>query len=154
MRGLSHGCGRRDIHLLHPITSGAICSYLALWLALFPVFQAAHLTFADHAHCFCHEHLRIEDVPRAEPSESRAGDRLGHDSHLRSLRAARPRTNPPDTLLNFGLDREPTLPDSRPAATQLGDMVATSLPAQVGASAPQPILLLAPKTSPPSLASV
>jgi hypothetical protein len=155
MGGTSHRVGRPGSRILGPSMSGVLYAYLALWLSLFPVFQAAHLAFADHAHCFCHEHLRIEDVPRRELWRSQAEQWLGPDSRRRSVLASRPQTNnPPDSLLNFSLSRDPVLLAAGPVAVQLADVIPTSGPAQLEGSAPQPLLLLAPKTSPPLVASL
>jgi hypothetical protein len=141
------------MHGLSPMSGGVISAYLALWLALFPVLQAAHLVFADHGHYFCHEHLRIEDGPPTDSSESHADERSGLASAPCSLRAARPRTSPPDLLLNFSLDRQPALLAIRPAAIELAAMVPIRGPAHTGVLVSQPLVRLAPKTSPPSIGS-
>jgi hypothetical protein len=132
---------------------GAISAYLALWLALFPAFQAAHLAFADHDHRFCHEHLRMEDVARTPDVETQAEYRRELAAEIASLLAARPDARPADLLLNFSLGRDPVLLPARPAVALLADLAVISVPAQVQSLAAQAILQLAPKTSPPSAAS-
>jgi hypothetical protein len=149
VRSTSHSSGGLSVRLPRPSLFGAVSAYLALWLALFPVFQSAHLAFADHDHRFCHEHLRMEDVARTPDAETRA--ELA--AEITSLLAARPDARPADLLLNFSLGRDPVLLPARPAVARHADLALLSVPAQVQSFAAQAILQLAPKTSPPSAAS-
>jgi len=130
----------------------AVSACLALWLGLFPAFQAAHLVLADHDHCFCSEHSRIEDVPRAASRGVSAPHSADSSPRLGTSPASRPRSNPPDLLLNFSLGREPLLPAAQPAAWRMADSAPALKPRLLEDTVAQPLLLAAPKTSPPAIA--
>lgn len=48
----------------HRLLRCLLVAMLALWLGLLPSLPLLHLAFAGHAHLYCAEHHRIEDVPR------------------------------------------------------------------------------------------
>lgn len=55
---------RNSIACRHPTRiQWVLVSMLTLWIGLLPSLPALHLAFAGHAHHYCREHHRIEDVP-------------------------------------------------------------------------------------------
>ena len=143
--------GLRDVGVRREAV--ALASGLALWLGLFPIVQATHLAFADHDHCFCSEHHRIEDVPRAASSGARVLQRAERSPRLGPAPTSLPRPTPPDHLLNFTLSREPLLSPDHATGPVSNDRAATDAPRLLDGVIARPLLRLAPKTSPPSAAA-
>lgn len=133
----------------------ALAACLTVWLGLLPIAQLLHIGFASHAHRYCKEHHRFEDVPDTE-LRSAAGYGRGHtqDAH-----AAAPALFPGSGGERFHhvfcpvLNTVPSPMSSRAPASRL----APEAPASAGEARRQqcaphpsiPLLLRAPKTPPP-----
>jgi hypothetical protein len=129
--------------------------FLAAWLCFLPVFQAAHLAFADHDHTFCLEHHRIEDVPRKKglshgTPAGIAAIPLWAAHHAES----KPRSHEPCSILGLYVAQEsldaPRRPPSTAGSDHLDGLSTYSWRYQAHG---QEILLNAPKTSPPPFAT-
>lgn len=127
--------------------------YLTAWFALFPILQVAHLTFADHGHRFCNEHLQIEDVPLEHG--------LVHDS-LRVSQQPSLSDHTPDeeslrhiacSILNHKETREPLLATCQPVLVTYVDQFHPLTFIRSEDISPYRLLFSAPKTSPPILAA-
>ena len=133
-------------------TRATLSLWLVLWLGFFPVLQSLHLALADHDHCFCQEHHQIEDVPRRACSVSRADLEPEGDAGPSRVSRDRKVSGPADLLLNFSLQNsisKRVQPTWIPRDGQFQDVA--SRPADVISSFSH--ILVAPKTSPPSLAA-
>jgi len=125
---------------------------LALWIGFFSILQAVHLAFANHDHCFCPEHLRIEDVPRPPSFASRdvaASEGIERRFFSRSPSVS---SNPADLLLSFSLQdsiSKRIQPTWMPYDGGFQDLGSWSSEHVISFSC----ILIAPKTSPPSLAT-
>jgi hypothetical protein len=131
-------------------TGGILAVYLVAWFCLLPLLQAAHFAFADHAHRFCRHHQQIEDIPRRKPSERSIPGSLIESQNAWSK--STPRTallHVACALSNTSTLRDPLLhSEQSPAiarAYRIGVLV-TSVQEVLRAC---PLLLNAPKTSPP-----
>jgi hypothetical protein len=62
------------VHRSSKPAGAVVLAFLAGWLCLLPLVEAAHFAFADHDHIFCLEHHRIEDIPRRAAPFAPTGD--------------------------------------------------------------------------------
>ena len=126
--------------------------HLASWLALHPLLQVAHLTLADHAHRYCAEHGRVEDVPHRHallvqtPHDAQAAGSARWWGH--GARAQQP-SHLACAILGQGSSRDPARPADSGTPLQRPDGpsdLASRGPSTFTCSS---LILTAPKTSPP-----
>jgi len=125
--------GRRAVH---------VC--LAANLALLPIGQALHVVLAAHDHRYCPVHRRIEDVPRTPAREAPVPR---NEPGLEE--APRPTEHVPCAVLNAA---SPSIPRLRPPHTPPAVPHGAAVTSPLGPPPPHParLILLAPKTSPPT----
>jgi hypothetical protein len=127
-----------------------LAACLAVCVALPSTLQLAHLATADHGHSYCDEHHQFEDVPRralvaqedqpVDASGSPTAKRLPGSQSL--IHVACSCLNCSSLQAPFpGPAQAPAAVPSRPTVTPAGS--------QQAAFAVCPLLLSAPKTSPP-----
>jgi hypothetical protein len=132
-------------------TAGSVLSvYLVAWLALIPLLQMFHLAFADHDHRFCERHHQIEDVPRRNPAEPWRPNEITAGESAWSKRSPHAMLlHVACAVLNQGTFRDPAVPSGSPLIAVQSDRspgFVTSVQVVLRAC---PLLLTAPKTSPP-----
>jgi hypothetical protein len=150
-------CGSTAIIRCRTLMS-AVLSLCAVWIAFLPLLQGAHIRLADHGHRFCPEHAQLEDVDRDRasiladlPGDRRSGDHVS--PWLRNARGTRPHLHVACSLLNHHTSSGLLQPHCEPAATTQTDQPRTLAPLRPEAFAQCPLLLAAPKTSPPFFAA-
>jgi hypothetical protein len=127
--------------------------YFVVWFCLFPLLQAAHFAFADHAHRFCRHHQQIEDIPRRGPFQ-----RLIMGSLLESQSAwwkGTPGAALPHVacvLSNCSTCRDPLLLSEQSSAIERAFRSCVLISSVQEVSRACPLLFNAPKTSPPFVA--
>lgn len=136
----------------------ALVLYLASWLGLLPLIQVAHLTLADHDHRYCEIHHQIEDVPRANAGQHldlpvATGLFATSAAALESAAGMPPQSHAPCLVLNHVTYKDPALIDGRSLFDTAGAQVDHQARWQSAMFVPCPLLLSAPKTSPPGLAA-
>ncbi len=114
---------------------------------LLPLGETLHVVFADHAHRYCAEHDRIEDVPAASPgrqadSEPAASPRL---------RPAEANAHTACAVLSGHLSRRLLLVSAQSTGSHPAPAAAEVQPATPLPRASSGLILLAPKNSPPRL---
>jgi hypothetical protein len=130
-----------------------LASYLVCLLGVSPVLGLAHLLTADHGHSYCDEHHQIEDVPLGPLDAARSGTSRERESLARAKGLPNPGSTPHTScpFLNYGGLHTAPLPAGGQTATVVQEQ--KSLAAQTsgqGDFPSCPLLLAAPKTSPPS----
>jgi hypothetical protein len=128
--------------------------YLALSLGLFPLLRVAHLVLADHGHRYCDKHQQFEDVPRDSVGVL-VGAARGATAHIwsGSKPSPKPQQHLACSLLNSGVSCNGTpLPNQPPAVARPAQIQATAC-GQQETFVSCPLLLTAPKTSPPFIAA-
>jgi len=124
---------------------------VAAWFCLLPVFHAVHLAFADHDHTSCLEHHRIEDVPRTNPALRAIPAAVAKLPQWTANRTD-PAPQPHDPCAILGLTiAQGSMVSLRQSTTEAGvDDRPGLAPASRQEHLPgRPLLLSAPKTSPP-----
>jgi hypothetical protein len=133
-----------------------LSAYLVLFLGFAPVLGLAHLAAGDHFHRFCEEHQQIEDVARTpQDNRDRRPTLPPAGENRTSLRGGVPGplgdTHVACSFLNHAPARA-----SLPSPTHESDVVLQkrAVPESLGRGkfSPRPLLLSAPKTSPPFVA--
>jgi hypothetical protein len=126
---------------------------LATQCGLLPLFSLFHLAFADHDHRFCSEHRQVEDVPALDHGARALSAFTARTAAAwsRSPAASSPLAHLACHVLNGTIAREPVALAVTPIpAARVGG---ETMPAREQGRAPErPLLLSAPKTSPPSVA--
>ena len=140
---------------VHPL-AGALAVWLALWLGLFPAFQTFHFLFASHSHRYCSVHEQVEDVAGGG-SEAAGKHRLADSSEdepaLRRAESSSLDRHVADSLLSYQASRCVFARVAAAAGVRQPDSPRLVLPDWPAIGASIPVLALAPKHSPPPLAS-
>ncbi|MFH0902440.1 MAG: hypothetical protein V2A73_17560 [Pseudomonadota bacterium] len=147
---------RAFVERARSVLRAALAGYLAAWFVSSPLVQVAHLVFADHNHHYCEKHHQVEDIPGkgpaadAHPADATAA---GGEDGSRRLTIPTGSTHSAHvgcSILNSGTTRDPRLlhrsypaPVGQPLFT--GSLVLLWPDGFVSC----PLLLTAPKTSPP-----
>jgi hypothetical protein len=132
----------------------ALAVYLAFWFALFTVLQVVHLSDSHHAHRFCEEHQQFEEVAREDGvAEGMLGTfpavRGPASSPVATVHPGPSLTHVSCSILNYSTSRHPVL------LLVQASVSVESAPGIARAFWRQkdflccPLLLTAPKTSPP-----
>ena len=150
-------CTRQSCKRTRSAIRVVLAGYLALWFGLSPILQAAHLVTSDHAHRFCEEHHRFEDVARGQGiHETMAGALSGRRPAASSLAAAPSAPRQPHVacaILNHCTSLDPLLPFGRASASAELDQHIVRQSRRQESFLSCPLLLTAPKTSPPLVAA-
>ena len=137
-------------HLHALATQAPLVLGLVVWLGLIPLFQVAHFVFADHDHRFCEHHHRIEDIPRREPSQRWTLDKIVEGQNAWSTRGREAMLlHAPCAILNHTPLRESLLIAGGPCAIVRSDQNRVLITSTQEIVRARPLLLTAPKTSPP-----
>lgn len=138
--------------------SQLLAAYLAFFLGLAPVVHLAHLVSGEHGHAYCAEHRQIEDVPRdtlpasapsrVTPARAQAPFPSAEGAPGRAAEA-----HAACLILNGCALQAPLLASAQTSVVVLADRGADSERPQQGSFALCPLLLAAPKTSPPFVAA-
>ncbi len=126
--------------------------YLVVWFGCLPLFQAAHLLFADHDHRFCERHHRIEDVPRINDSD-RSGSNALVPGRNALFAGERPAILGACAILNHSAFRDLSLITGGLLTTARSELVRVDRECVDEVVRPRTLLLAAPKTSPPRVAA-
>ena len=138
--------------------SAVLAVYLTTWLGLLPVFQVVHLGLAGHEHFYCADHDQFEDVQRdsavGDPDAHSTADRNTADTaSLKTASGPSPQRHVACTVLNLVTSRNPMSVTSQLALDRHPDQRCTLASVRLPEFTASPLLLAAPKTSPPGRAA-
>jgi hypothetical protein len=136
----------------------ALSVYLAAWLGFFPLLQIAHLTLDSHTHRFCEQHHQIEEFSHEAPSDPDSLRESTDKSRVKSKwitdRAeSKPQQHIACSVLNYSTSRDPIVLSDQPAAVIQPGQPNAPASSRETEFLPCPLLLTAPKTSPPIVAA-
>ena len=135
------------------VLRGLLAAYLACFVGGDRLLGFAHLAFSDHRHAFCEEHGQFEDLPKPSTSARETSDPISPDGTARGALASTFVSHSACLFLNGRnlqaplqvADQVPTVALESNDRNQVGprqDAIVTC-----------PLLLSAPKTSPPFVAA-
>jgi hypothetical protein len=128
--------------------------YLAAWIGFFTLIPIAHIVFADHGHRYCSEHRQIEDIPR---DDGQAQNQLSvHTSSHGSWSVETPVSQSllhiACSILNYVSSPFPLLHTDQSPTLECSDQPQLLASVRQERLVLRSALLVAPKTSPPSVA--